>query len=159
MPAALSTIVAVTVGHAAPLLALMQPALTGGGGGGGAPASSGGGGGGGGPAAGPGGMSGPMNLLMIFGVLGFMYFFVLRPQNKQRQEQEKLQKGLQKGDQVVTTSGIIGTVHSVEDRLVELKLADKVFVKFERNAVIGQWDPNPKADEKGASKEAAVEKK
>lgn len=159
MPAALSTIVAVTVGHAAPLLAHMQPALTGsggGGGGGGAPASSGGGGGAAPGAGGPGGM---MNLLMIFGVLGFMYFFVLRPQNKQRQEQEKLQKGLQKGDQVVTTSGIIGTVNAVEDRFVELKLADKVFVKFERNAVIGQWDPNPKTDEKGASKEAAAEKK
>lgn len=113
------------------LLALLQPAPYAGGGGAAAPA--GGGGAGAGPAPGPGGMLGQM--LFPIAIFVFFYFFIIRPQGKRQKELEAFQKGIGKGDRVVTRAGIFGTVEEVSNNVVTLKVADKVFIKFTRDAV------------------------
>ena len=54
-----------------------------------------------------------MMILLLFAV---MYFFMIRPQRKQQKELETFRAGLKKGDKVVTTGGIYGTVDEVTDR-------------------------------------------
>ncbi|MEZ4405552.1 MAG: preprotein translocase subunit YajC [Polyangiales bacterium] len=125
------------VGRALEVFVALQPAATPGGGGGGSSS-----GGGGGAAAGGGGI---MNLVMLPLIFGFVWFFMLRPMQKQQKEQESLQKALRKGDRVVTSSGIIGTVHEVGDKEVSLEIADKVRISVLRDTVSRKYDPAAEA--------------
>lgn len=65
------------------------------------------------------------------------YFLVIGPANKQRRKTEEMLGALKKGDRVVTSGGIYGTVQGVEAEVVYLKIADNVKVKLARNAVTG----------------------
>ncbi|MCA8962644.1 MAG: preprotein translocase subunit YajC [Planctomycetes bacterium] len=69
----------------------------------------------------PRGLFDPSLILMFVLMYLVLYFLVLRPQRKQQSEHRKLLDELKKGDQVQTSAGIIGTVHSVDaerDRVV-----------------------------------------
>ena len=65
------------------------------------------------------------------------YFLVIAPANKQRKKTQEMISSLKKGDQVITTGGIYGTVQGVEPDAVYLKIADNVKVKVARSAVSG----------------------
>ena len=73
---------------------------------------------------------------MILFFIAIFYFIVIRPQQKEQQEHEKLLASLQKGDKVVTKSGLHGEVHEVQDTVVVIKVADKVRITFEKSAII-----------------------
>ena len=72
-------------------------------------------------------------LLVIF----IFYFFLVRPQQKRMAEYQKLVAGLRKGDRVVTSGGIIGTVHRVETNNpdVVVEIAENVRVRIQRSAI------------------------
>jgi len=74
---------------------------------------------------------------MIFLVLLFVvfYFIAIRPQRKRQKEHAEMVANLQKGDEVVTSSGMLGKVVRLEDDYVSLKVADNVELKFQRAAV------------------------
>ena len=65
------------------------------------------------------------------------YFLVIAPANKQRKKTQEMISSLKKGDRVITTGGIYGTVQGVEPDAVYLKIADNVKVKVTRSAVSG----------------------
>ena len=65
------------------------------------------------------------------------YFLVIAPANKQRKKTQEMISSLKKGDVVITTGGIYGTVQGVEPDAVYLKIADNVKVKVTRSAVSG----------------------
>jgi preprotein translocase subunit YajC len=48
-------------------------------------------------------------------VVAIMYFLLFRPMQRQRKEQQKMLSGLQNGDTVVTSGGVIGTIVSIDD--------------------------------------------
>ena len=73
-------------------------------------------------------------LLIIFGVF---YFLVIAPANKQRKKTQEMLSSLKKGDRVLTTGGIYGTVQGVEPDAVYLKIAENVKVKVARSAISG----------------------
>jgi len=68
-------------------------------------------------AAGGGGMS---TLLMLAGMFGIMYLFMIRPQMKRQKEAKAFRDGVKKGDQVVTIGGLHGKVVSVSEKTVVL---------------------------------------
>jgi preprotein translocase subunit YajC len=76
-------------------------------------------------------------LLMMVAVFAIMYFFMIRPQQKQRKEIQKFQNELQEGTQVVTGGGIHGTIHKIDlqNGTVELKIARDVIIVVERSYV------------------------
>lgn len=76
-------------------------------------------------------------LLMMVAVFAIMYFFMIRPQQKQRKEIQKFQNELQEGTQVVTGGGIHGTIHKIDlqNGTVELKIARDVIITVERSYV------------------------
>ena len=84
-------------------------------------------------AAGSGGIVGMLlPFALIFGVF---YFLVIRPQQKQRSKHQQFLTELKRGDEVVTSSGIIGTVSTVSDNIVTLEIADEVKIKILKGMV------------------------
>ncbi|MDP3215340.1 MAG: preprotein translocase subunit YajC [Deltaproteobacteria bacterium] len=103
------------------------------------------------PAGGAGGGAGLLNFIMLPAIFLFVWFFMLRPMRQQQKEQETLQKGLRKGDRVVTDSKMIGTVHEVFEKEIVIEIADKVRVRFLRESVTKKYDTT--ADAKPADAE------
>lgn len=75
-------------------------------------------------------------MLVIFVLfIGVFYFMAIRPQSKRRREHQEMMSTLKKGDQVMTGSGIYGTVKRVEDRIVVIEIAKGVTMKVVRQAI------------------------
>jgi preprotein translocase subunit YajC len=87
----------------------------------------------------PGEAAGPASfissIIPFAAIILIFYFLIIRPQNKKRKETEKMLSTLKKGDKVVTIGGIHGTVQSVKDTTVIVKVDDNVKVEFLRSAV------------------------
>ena len=62
-------------------------------------------------------------------------FLIIRPQQKQKRERESLLRAIKKGDRVVTSGGLYGTVVGLSEHTVTLKVADQVKLDFERSAI------------------------
>lgn len=75
--------------------------------------------------------------LPILAIGGVFYFLVIAPANKQRKKQQEMLGSLKKGDRVLTTGGIYGTIQGVEAEVVYLKIAESVKVKVARSAISG----------------------
>ena len=78
-----------------------------------------------------------INILPIAAIFAVFYFLVIAPANKQKRKTQEMLNSLKKGDRVVTSGGIYGTVQGVEPEVVYLKIAENVKVKVARSAVTG----------------------
>lgn len=79
---------------------------------------------------------GLMQLALPILLLVFLYFILIRPQQKQAKEHRKLVAELKKGDEVVIGGGIIGKLSEVGDHYVGLQVAENVELKVQRNSVL-----------------------
>ena len=84
-------------------------------------------------AAGPAGSG--FEWVFLIGFLVIFYLMIWRPQAKRAKEHKNLLGGLQKGDEVVTSGGIAGTVTDIGDNFVTLEVADNVRVRVQKAAV------------------------
>ncbi len=93
-------------------------------------------------------------------VSGIVYFLLLRPQQKQQKEHDALLLSLRKGDEVVTTGGIVGRIQAVTDKVITLEIAKDVKVKVLKSAVQTRSTANAEgeADASAATKEADEKK-
>ncbi len=82
----------------------------------------------------------PMTGFMLLAMFAVLYFFMIRPQNKQRKEHENLLAQLKAGDRVVTASGIYGSIVSVSDKSFMLRVADNAVIEIARPAVTAKID-------------------
>tara|TARA_A100001011_G_scaffold382748_1_gene453010 strand:- start:456 stop:740 length:285 start_codon:yes stop_codon:yes gene_type:complete len=72
-------------------------------------------------------------LILIFVIF---YFFLIRPQQKRVKDHKLMVESLKRGDEVITSGGIIGTVERVmEDDRIEVNLADNVKVEIIRSTI------------------------
>ena len=85
------------------------------------------------------------NFLPIVAIGLVFYFLVIAPANKQRKKTAEMLSALKKGDQVLTTGGIYGTIQGVEADAVYLKIADNVKVKVARSAISGVVSGEPES--------------
>ena len=74
-----------------------------------------------------------MLLLQVGAIFVIFYFFIIRPQRRQRDEHEKLLGSLQKGDQVVTSGGIVGEVVYMKDSEVTIRSGEAKIVVLRSN--------------------------
>jgi len=74
-------------------------------------------------------------LFMILVIFGIFYFLLVRPQMKRQKEHNKMLESLKKGDKVITSGGIHGTIVGVKDDIAVLKIADEVKVEVSKSAV------------------------
>lgn len=71
----------------------------------------------------------------IIAIIAIFYFLVIAPANKQRRKTQEMLANLQKGDRVVTTGGIYGTIQGFDDDTVFLKISDNVKIRILRSAI------------------------
>ncbi|MBI2198541.1 MAG: preprotein translocase subunit YajC [Candidatus Rokubacteria bacterium] len=84
-----------------------------------------------------GGGAGSVTTQLVFfaAIFAIFYFLLIRPQQKQKREREALLRAVKKGDRVVTTSGMHGTVVGLDEHTVTLKVSDQVKLQFDRSAI------------------------
>ncbi len=87
---------------------------------------------------------------MVF-LFGLMYFLLIRPQKKQQKKHQDMISSLKKGDRVLTTGGILGTIKAISDPIIYLDVADGVTIKI-RKEHIGGLQTEAKVDEKDSEK-------
>ncbi|MDR2509089.1 MAG: preprotein translocase subunit YajC [Spirochaetaceae bacterium] len=68
-------------------------------------------------------------------IIGIFYFLIIRPQNKKQKETQKMLENLKKGDKVVTIGGIHGTISSVKEKSVVVRVDDNTKLEFTRSAI------------------------
>lgn len=71
-------------------------------------------------------------MIMMFAIF---YFILIRPQQKKQAESRKMLDGLKEGDNVVTLSGIHGSIKKIKDDVVMLQIADNVKIKINRTSI------------------------
>lgn len=74
-------------------------------------------------------------LLMFGGLFVFMYFLLIRPQRKRQKEHQDLIGNLNKGDEVITTSGMLGKITKIEGEYIVLEVNNNLELKFQKVAV------------------------
>ena len=75
---------------------------------------------------------GMLPLLLMFVI---MYFFFIRPQVKKQKDQNNFMSNIKKGDEVVTSSGIIGKIDAISGDEVTLQADSKTFLRFTKGAI------------------------
>ena len=69
-------------------------------------------------------------------IILFMYFMVIRPQAKRAKDQKNLMSSLQKGDEVITSGGILGKIENINDNFIILSLGKDVNVTIQKSAIV-----------------------
>jgi len=86
-----------------------------------------------GPAA---GQSDPlMSLILPIGLVVLFYFFLIRPQSKRQKEHKQMVNDLQKGEEVITSGGILGKITKVNEDFITLEIAKDVSLNIQKSAV------------------------
>jgi preprotein translocase subunit YajC len=81
--------------------------------------------------------------LIYFAVLAVAFFLlIVRPQRRRAQAHRQFVAALEVGDEVMTTGGILGTIRSLDDELVELEVAPGTVIRVARMAVTQPLDPS-----------------
>jgi preprotein translocase subunit YajC len=80
-------------------------------------------------------VAGPIDVIPFLLMFGVLYFLVLRPQLKEKQEHDKLVAALAKDDEVVTASGLHGRITAVEADTVVLEIGERTRVVIDKSTV------------------------
>ncbi len=77
-----------------------------------------------------------ISTLIMFGAIFLIfYFMIIRPQQKRQKEREKMLNSLKKGDKIITTGGLHGTIAGIDDKTVLIDVGNNVKLKFDRSAI------------------------
>lgn len=85
------------------------------------------------PAAPGGGLM--STLLFPILLLVVMYFIMVRPQMKRAKEHRSMLEKLSKGDEVITSGGIAGTVRDIGDSFISIEVSDNVLLRVQKGAI------------------------
>lgn len=77
-----------------------------------------------------------MQFIPIAVIMFVFYFFLIRPQAKKQAEQKNFLTTLKSGDQVITQSGILGKISSLNENIVNLEIANNVNIKILKSQVL-----------------------
>jgi len=85
----------------------------------------------------------PYFMVMILAMFAIVYFLMIRPARKQEKQRQMMLANIKKNDRVITSGGIIGTVYSIKDNEVVLKIDvdGEVKVSFTKSAIVGIIKP------------------
>ena len=83
-------------------------------------------------------------------ILAIFYFIILLPMRRRQKKVQEFRDALKVGDRVITTSGIYGSITKLNDRSVQLQVADKVRIEVSRSAVGGYQGQEMVAQDSGA---------
>ncbi|HON87398.1 MAG: preprotein translocase subunit YajC [Firmicutes bacterium] len=75
------------------------------------------------------------SIIWLVVLFAFMYFLLIRPQQKEQKERAQMIRSLKPGDKIVTMGGLIGVITKVEDMSVKVRIAEKVEVDVLKTGV------------------------
>jgi preprotein translocase subunit YajC len=81
----------------------------------------------------------PMIIFLII-IFGLFYFVMIRPQRRRQKEHEMMVQELQKGDRVITAGGIYGTIESLSEDSIVIKVESGATIRVARGSVLGRRD-------------------
>jgi len=82
-------------------------------------------------------------LIMMVAMFAIFYFLLIRPQQKKAKQHQEMLQAVRKGDRIVTTGGLLGTVTATADKYLTIEIAEKVRVRVLRAHVAGkEGDPD-----------------
>jgi preprotein translocase subunit YajC len=82
-------------------------------------------------------MANPLSFMFPWvAVILIFYFIVLRPEKDKQKKHKEMVNNLKKNDQVVTSSGIHGTVVNVKDKTIQIRVDDNVKIEFDKEAIV-----------------------
>ena len=76
-----------------------------------------------------------MDFLPLIALVAVFYFLILRPQSKRAKEHKGMMAALQRGDEVVTVGGEIGSINMVFEEYLSITLAENIEVTIQKSAV------------------------
>lgn len=82
-------------------------------------------------AAPPGLMGGPGTLMFMLVFFAIFYFLLIRPNQKREKERQRMLASLGKGDKVITSGGILGTIVGLSEKTAVVRVSDDPSVKLE----------------------------
>jgi preprotein translocase subunit YajC len=85
--------------------------------------------------AAPAASAGIMDFIPLIGLAVVFYFLVLRPQMKRAKETKVMLAALQKGDEIVTTGGVMGRITKVGDSFISLEVAEGINLSIQKSAI------------------------
>ncbi|HET9642211.1 MAG TPA: preprotein translocase subunit YajC [Burkholderiaceae bacterium] len=88
------------------------------------------------PAAATGGESGLLGMLPLVLMFVVLYFVMIRPQMKRQKEQKAMIEALAKGDEVVTSGGMLGRITKLGESFISLEVASGIELQVQRSAVV-----------------------
>ena len=74
-------------------------------------------------------------LFMYFPIILIFYFLIIRPQRQQQKKIKQMLDNLKKNDEVITTSGIHGTVVIIKDKTVVVRVDEGCRIEFDRESI------------------------
>jgi preprotein translocase subunit YajC len=85
-----------------------------------------------------GGMTSFLIMMVVIGLI--MYFLMIRPQQKKAKQHQLMLSQLKKGDRVITSSGMYGTIFAIQDdqNKVVLKITDEIKVEFAKSSIMAK---------------------
>ena len=101
------------------------------------------------------------SLIMFAAIILIFYFLIYRPQKKRDKEAKAMLAAMKKGDKVVTIGGIHGTIVTVKDKTVVVKVDDSARIEFSKEAIssVTSKDAVKTAPENSKKDKKAVEEK
>jgi preprotein translocase subunit YajC len=94
-------------------------------------------------ASAPGQSAGWLQFLPFGIILGIFYLLILLPMKRRQAKIRDFQEALKVGDRVVTTSGIYGQITKLNEKSVQVQIADKVRIEIARHAIGGYQGQEP----------------
>ena len=86
----------------------------------------------------PGGENGSpmfMTFMPLIAIVAIFYFLIIRPQSKKQKDTQKMLSALKKGDKIVTIGGIHGTIQTVRDNTLIVRVDENTKLEFSRSAI------------------------
>ena len=78
---------------------------------------------------------GTFSLVMVAAIFVLFYFMLIRPQSKRAKQQREMVGNLKKGDEIITSGGMLAKVVSLDEQYIKVALAEGVEISLQRGAV------------------------
>jgi len=75
------------------------------------------------------------SLILPIGLIVLFYFFLIRPQSKRQKEHKEMVNSLQKGEEVITTGGILGKITNISENFVTLEISQDARIHVQKNSI------------------------
>ena len=99
---------------------------------------------------------GTLTLILYMGVFfAIMYFFMIRPQQKQNKQRKAMLESLRVGDKIISIGGIYGKIGKVKEDSVIIQIADKVEIELTKNGIASVENREIIVDKKASKKDKA----